>query len=79
MLNTTSAPEILKENIVDNFLGSSIIQLSQKEPLFLPDSSKSLRNRVITISSNEKVSKYACKNLYLFFKCLLEMLKSGLI
>ncbi len=34
MLNSTSAPEILKENIVDNFLGSSIIQLSQKEPLF---------------------------------------------
>ena len=37
MLNFTSAPEILKENIVDNFLGSSIIQLSQKEPLFVPD------------------------------------------
>jgi len=37
MLYFTSAPEILKENIEDNFLGSSIIQLSQKEPLFVPD------------------------------------------
>ena len=74
MLNFTSAPEILKENIVDNFLGSSIIQLSQKEPLFLPDNSKSLRNRVITISSNEKVSKYALKTFTyfsnVFLKCL---------
>jgi len=31
MLNFTSAPVILKENIVENFLGSSIIQLSKKE------------------------------------------------
>jgi len=30
----------LKENIAENFLGASIIQLSQKEPLFLPDNSK---------------------------------------
>jgi hypothetical protein len=74
MLNFTSAPEILMENIVDNFLGSSIIQLSQKEPLFLPDNSKSLRNRVITISSNEKVSKYSLKTFTyfsnVFLKCL---------
>ncbi len=55
----------LKENIGENFLGSSIIQLSQKEPLFLPDNSQSLRNRVITISSNEKVSKYALKILFI--------------
>ena len=74
MLNFTSAPEILQENIVDNFYASSIIQLSQKEPLFLPDNSKSLRNRVITISSNEKVSKYALKTFTyfsnVFLKCL---------
>jgi hypothetical protein len=72
MLDFTSAPEILKENIVDDFLGSSIIQLSQKEPLFLLDNSKSLR--VITISSNEKVSKYALKTFTyfsnVFLKCL---------
>ena len=74
LVSSSSAPEILKENIVDNFLGSSIIQLSQKEPLFLPDNSKSLRNRVITISSNEKVSKYALKTFTyfsnIFLKCL---------
>jgi len=95
MLNSTSAPEILKENIVDNFLGSSIIQLSQrnsqgkycrqffrfkyhsvksKRTFILSDSSKSLRNRVITISSNEKVSKYALEIFTyfsnVFLKCL---------
>ena len=72
MLNFTSAPEILKENIVDNFLGSSIIQLSQKEPLFLPDNSKSLRNRVITISSNQKISKYALKTFTYFSNVFLK-------
>jgi hypothetical protein len=48
--------KILKEDIVDNFLASSIIQLSQKEPLFIPDNSKSLTNRVITNSSNENIN-----------------------
>jgi len=67
MLNFTFAHKILKEVIVDIFLASSITQLSQKEPLFIPDSSKSLRNRIITISSNEKVSKYALK-LFLIFQ-----------
>jgi len=72
MLNFTSAPEILKENIVDNFLGSSIIQLCQKEPLFLPENSKSLRNRVITISSNQKISKYALKTFTYFSNVFLK-------
>ena len=49
MLNFAFAPKILKENIADNFLASSISQLSQKEPLFIPDNFKSLRNRVVTI------------------------------
>ena len=66
MLNFTSAPKILKENIVDNFLASSLIQLSQKEPLFIPDNSMSLRNRIIAISSNEKVSKFALKTFTYF-------------
>ena len=73
LLNFTSAPKIFKENIVDNFLASSIIQLRQKESLFIPDNSMSLRNRVIIITSNEKVSIYAfktftyCSNVFL--KC----------
>jgi hypothetical protein len=75
MLNFTCAPKILKENNVDNFSGSSIIQLSQKEPLFIPDNSKSLRNRVITISSNEKVSKYALKTFNYFSNFFLKCLK----
>ena len=66
VLNFTSAPKILKENIVDHFLASSIIQLCQKEPLFIPDNSKSLRNRVTTISFNEKVYKYAVKTFTYF-------------
>ena len=74
MLNFTSAPEILKENIVDNFYASSIIQLSQKELLFIPGNSRSLRNRVITISSNEKVSKHVLKTFTyfsnVFLKCI---------
>jgi len=36
MLNFTTAPKIRKEYIVDNFLASSIIKLSQKDALFLP-------------------------------------------
>ena len=66
--------KILKEDIVDNFLASSIIQLSQKEPLFIPDNSKSFRNRVITISSNENAYKFALKTFAyfsnVFLKCL---------
>jgi len=58
MLNFTFAPKIPKENTVDNFLASRIIQLSQKEPLFIPDNSMSLRNRVITIPSLDVLSKY---------------------
>ena len=72
MLNFTSAPKILKENIVDNFLASSLIQLSQKEPLFIPDNYMSLRNRVITISSNEKVSRYALKTFTYFSNVFLK-------
>ncbi len=49
MLNFTCAPKILKENNVDNFSGSSIIQLSQKESLFIYENSMSLRKRVIII------------------------------
>jgi hypothetical protein len=74
MLNFTSAPEILKENIVDNFNASSVIQSSQKELLFIPGNSRSLRNRVITISSNEKVSKHVLKTFTyfsnVFLKCI---------
>jgi hypothetical protein len=66
--------KILKEDIVDHFLASSIIQLSQKEPLFIPDNSKSFRNRVITISSNENAYKFALKTFAyfsnVFLKCL---------
>jgi len=74
MLNFTVAPKILKEDIVGNFLAWSITQLSQKEPIFIPDNSKSLKNRVITISLNEKVSKYALKTFSyfsnVFLKCI---------
>ena len=66
-----SAPKIFKENIVDNFLASSSSQLSQKEPLFIPDNSKSLRKRVITISSNVKVSIYALKTFTYFSNVLI--------
>ncbi len=45
-----------------------------KEPLFLPDNSKSLRKRVVTISSNEKVSKYALKTFTYFSKVFLKCL-----
>jgi hypothetical protein len=72
MLNFAFAPKILKENIADNFLASSISQLSQKEPLFIPDNFKSLRNRVITISSNETVSKYALKTITYFSNVFLK-------
>ena len=53
LLNFKAAPKILKDDILNNFLDLSNLQLN---PLLVPESIKELRSRTINIFSKEKSS-----------------------
>jgi hypothetical protein len=63
LLNFRSAPQILKNDIVNNFLELSSFQLN---PLLIPESIRKLRSRAIYISSTDIITKYKLK-IYSFF------------
>ena len=63
LLNFRSAPQILKNDIVNNFLELSSFQLN---PLLIPESIRKLRSRAIYISSTDIITKYKLKTFSFF-------------
>ena len=76
MLNFTFAPKIPKENTVDTFLASRIIQLSQKEPKYYVIIFGNITCIVLDCIVLDCMICFQIrfKDFYLFFKCLPEML-----
>ena len=63
LLNFKAAPEILKDDILKNYLDLSNFQLN---PLLIPESFKELRSRTINIFSKDIISKYKIKTFSYF-------------
>jgi hypothetical protein len=63
LLNFKSAPEILKNHILENFLDLTNFQLN---PQLIPESTKRLRNRVINVFSTDVITKYKLKTFSYF-------------
>ncbi len=63
LLNFRSAPKILKNDTVNNFLELSSFQIN---PLLIPESVRKLRGRAINISTMDTITKYKLKTFSYF-------------
>ena len=68
LLNFKAAPQILKDDILNNFLDLSNLQLN---PLLVPESIKELRSKTINIFSKDSISNYKMKTFSYFTNAFL--------